>query len=102
MNGIRIPSDKYYLIDKLSPAKISYDNSIALMEFRLKNRQQRKSLSERGIVRIEMKSDGHTVGIYVYGQLVSLSYGAPERNEIDSIFYTVMAMEKHYESAKRN
>lgn len=95
-NGIRIPFDKHYLIDKLSHAKISYDNSIALMNFRLNRRKRRKSLVERGVVRIEMQADRHTVGVYVYGELVSLSYGTPGRKEIESIFDTVMAMEKHY------
>ena len=95
-NGIRIPAGKYYLIDKLSPAKISYDNSIALMDFRLKQRKQRKSLVERGVVEIKMQSDGYIVGIYVYGYLVSLGHGTPGRKEIESIFDTVIAMEKHY------
>lgn len=95
-NGIRIPAGRYDLINKLSAAKISYDNSIALMDFRLNRRKQRKSLVERGVVRVEMKPDGHTVGVYVYGELVSLNYGTPGRKEIESIFDTVMAMERHY------
>ena len=94
--GNPCPSDRYYyLIGKLSDAKIIYNNSIALMNFRLNNRKMRKSLVERGVVRFAVEKDGFTVGVYVYGHLVSLNHYTPKRKVIDSIFDTVMAMEEH-------
>ena len=95
---IKIPVGKYHLINKLSPAKISYDNSVELMDFRLAKRKRRKRLVERGVVKFIVRKDCNSVGVYVHGSLVSLQYGRPEPKEIDSIFDTVMAMEEHYES----
>lgn len=44
---IRIPAGRYDLVNKLSYAKIRYDNSISLMDFRL-NKREKKEFSKEG------------------------------------------------------